>query len=145
MLAGSGGYGLIAQTGDLVGRQKAGKTFLSLEAAETLLPPVLAGEGVELQLACLSSAGRLLTFALSELKHQPKGGRGLTLIDLSASDRLISVAVFAQALRVQGNGRGGKPKEEALKGANLASFAGKRARKGREIDAFPKALKLLAL
>src|SRR6218665_1154500 len=84
VLAGTGGFGLIAQLGDLVGRQKAGKTFLSLEGDEKPLPPALvpAGEVLGVQLACLSLNGRLLTYALDELKHQPKGGRGLTLIHL---------------------------------------------------------------
>ena len=143
VLAGSGGYGLIAQLGDLVGRQKAGKTFLTLEAGELPLPPALASNVPALQLACLSAAGRLLTYAVDELKHQPKGGRGLTLIDLAAPDTLVSVAAFAQTLLVMGSGRGGKPKEELLKGVNLASYAGKRAKKGRSVEGLQKVLLLL--
>ena len=40
-----------------------------------------------IQLACLSLSGRLLVYGVDELKHQPKGGRGLTLIDLDAEGR----------------------------------------------------------
>ena len=69
------------------------------------------------QVACLSLAGRLLTFGLDELKLQPNGGRGLTLIDLDAKDALVSVAAFAQALQVMGKAlRGDKPREDVLKG-----------------------------
>ncbi|MDC8771379.1 DNA topoisomerase IV subunit A [Roseateles albus] len=145
VLAGTGGFGLIAKVGDLVGRQKAGKTFLSLEGEEKILPPapVPAGEVVGVQMACLTLNGRLLTYALDELKHQPKGGRGLTLIDLEAKDALISVAAFTQALQVLGTGRGAKPKEEILKGVGLASYAGKRARKGKQVEAFQKVLRVL--
>ncbi|MFY8116685.1 MAG: DNA gyrase subunit A, partial [Roseateles sp.] len=110
VLAGTGGFGLIAQVGDLVGRQKAGKTFLSLEGEEKPLPPSAVPEGLGQQLACLSLQGRLLTFALDELKHQPKGGRGLTLMDLEPKDALLSVAAYTQLLQVLGSGRGGKPK-----------------------------------
>ena len=39
LLAGSGGYGFIAKLGDLVGRVKAGKEVVKLEAGETLLLP----------------------------------------------------------------------------------------------------------
>jgi topoisomerase IV subunit A len=136
VLAGTGGFGLIAQVGDLIGRQRAGKTFLSLEGEEKPLPPAVvpAGEAVTANgpmLACLSLQGRLLTYGLDELKHQPKGGRGLTLIDLEPKDALLSVAAFGSSLQLLGSGRGGKPKEELLKGANLAAYAGKRARKGR--------------
>jgi topoisomerase IV subunit A len=144
VLAGSGGYGLIAQVGDLVGRQKAGKTFLTLEGEEQALAPAPAPEHASAQLACLSSAGRLLTYPLDELKHQPKGGRGLTLIDLDKGETLLSAAAFIQALRVIGSGRGAKPKDELFKGAALASYAGRRARKGRQVEGMQKVFKLLA-
>lgn len=144
VLAGTGGFGLIAQVGDLVGRQKAGKTFLSLEGEEKPLPPSAVPEGLGQQLACLSLQGRLLTFALDELKHQPKGGRGLTLLDLEPKDALLSVAAYTQLLQVLGSGRGGKPKEDVLKGAGLASYAGKRARKGKPVEGMQKVLRVLA-
>ncbi len=138
VLAGTGGFGLIAQLGDLVGRQRAGKTFLALEAGEHPLPPAalpaddLAGP----QLACLSLSGRLLVYGVDELKHQPKGGRGLTLMDLDEKDALVSVAAFTQGVVLQGSGRGGKAKEETLKGAALAAFAGRRARKGKAVGSW---------
>lgn len=131
LLAGAEGYGLLAEAGDLLSRQKGGKGFLSLNIGERPLPPVSA-RGTEV--ACLSLAGRLLVFPLNELKRQPKGGRGLKLMELDAKDSLSSVAVFSQALRVQGTGRGGKAKDEALKGAALASHVGARGRKGKAVD-----------
>ena len=137
VLAGSGGFGLVARLGDLVGRQRAGKTFLTLEPGETPLPPAPwpAGLLTPPQLGCLSGAGRLLVFGVDELKHQPKGGRGLTLMDLEAKDRLASVALFDQVLPVHGVAlRGGKAREELLKGAALAAYAGKRARKGKAVS-----------
>ncbi|MET0519180.1 MAG: DNA gyrase C-terminal beta-propeller domain-containing protein, partial [Burkholderiaceae bacterium] len=145
VLAGTGGFGLIAQLGDLVGRQKAGKTFLSLEGEEKPLPPaaVPTGEVLGVQLACLSLNGRLLTYALDELKHQPKGGRGLTLIDLEPKDALLSVAAFTQSLQVLGSGRGGKPKDELLKGAALAAHAGKRAKRGKPVEGLQKVQRVL--
>jgi len=140
-LAGSGGFGLLAQAGDLLSRQRGGKTFLTLEAGETLLAPspVPEDELLAPQFACLSCSGRLLVYALDELKHQPKGGRGLTLMDLDARESLLSVAAFASVLRVTGSGRGGKPKEELLKGAALAAYVGRRARKGRVLEGIKSA------
>ena len=141
MLAGTGGFGLLARVGDLVSRQKGGKAFLSLEADEKLLPPSLIGAAA--QVACLSLNGRLLVFGLDEIKLQPNGGRGLTLIDLDAGDALVSVAAFSAALQVLGTGRGGKPKDEVLSSAGLAPYAGKRARKGRKQDVMQKALRVV--
>ena len=141
LLANSGGYGLMAQAADMQGRNKGGKAFLTLEDGEWLLPPrtVLP---VHRQVACLSADGRLLVFALAELKLQPKGGRGLTLMDLDATVPLLSVAPFIDVLTVQGSGRGGKPKEEIVKGVTLAAHQGKRARKGRTVDGLLKVLRL---
>ena len=141
LLAGTGGFGLLATVGDLVARQKGGKGFLSLEADEKPLPPSPVHNAT--QVACLSMAGRLLVFGLDELKLQANGGRGLTLIDLEAKDALVSVAAFAQVLQVQGTGRGGKPKDELLKGAALLPYAGKRARKGKAQDLMQKAMRVL--
>jgi topoisomerase IV subunit A len=144
LLACSGGFGLLAQIGDLVSRQRGGKTFLALEGAERPLPPVpVPADLADAQLACLSAGARLLVFPLDELKQQPKGGRGLTLMDLDGpKDALLSVAVFGNALLVQGSGRGGKPKEELLRGAALAGYVGKRARKGRVVAGFTKLLRV---
>jgi len=133
LLAGTGGFGLLARVSDLVARQKGGKSFLSLEADEKPLPPTPADGAT--QVACLSLAGRLLSFGIDELKLQPNGGRGLTLMDLDAKDALVSVAAFTQSLQVLGIAlRGGKPRDETLKGAALNAYAGKRARKGKAVE-----------
>lgn len=132
LLASTAGYGLLARIGDMVSRQKGGKSFLDLDDGARLLPPapVAAGAG---QVACLSMSARLLVFALDELKLQPKGGRGLTLMDVDAKDPLVSVAAFAGTLKVLGTGRGGKAKDEDYRGAALAEYVGKRARKGKAV------------
>jgi topoisomerase-4 subunit A len=135
LLAGTGGFGLLAKAGDLHGRNKAGKAFLTLETADRPLPPVAVAPA-HTQVAALAVDGRLLTFGIDELKLQPGGGRGLTLMaDVDAKVPLVSVASFTDALRVLGTGRGGKAKDELLKGVALAAHAGKRARKGRKLDA----------
>jgi topoisomerase IV subunit A len=144
LLANSGGFGLLVQAKDMVGRNKGGKAFLTLDAAEKLLPPV-AVAAPHTQVACLAQDGRLLVFALDELKLQRAGGKGLTLMDVDAKVPLISVASCASGLRVLGSGRGGKPKEEDLKYAGIALHTGKRARKGRVVDGLMKVHRVLAL
>ena len=144
LLAGTRSFGLLANAGDLLSRQKGGKSFLTLEGDEKMLPPATTPPDMAAQVACLSLTGRLLVFPLSELKLQPKGGKGLTLMDLEPKDALISVAVFGAALRVLGSGRGGKPKEELLRWAGLAAHIGKRARKGKAIDGFQTPQRVVA-
>ncbi|MFM7705000.1 MAG: DNA gyrase C-terminal beta-propeller domain-containing protein, partial [Rubrivivax sp.] len=142
LLAHTGGLGLLAHAGDLHGRNKGGKAFLALEAQERLLPPavVAAGHG---QVACLSQDGRLLVFPLEELKLQSNGGRGLTLMDVDAQAPLVSACSFGELLRVSGSGRGGRDKLEELRPGSLAAYAGRRARRGRKVEGFPKPMRVL--
>ena len=141
LLAGSGGYGLLAKAGDLHAKQKAGKSFLTLDPGQALLKPAPVAPGQQ-QVACLAQDGRLLVFPLAELKLQSNGGRGLTLMDVDDAAPLIAVACFGDSLRVLGSGRGGKPKEELMKPAAWEAHAGKRARKGRKVAGLQKVLSL---
>ncbi len=143
LLASSGGFGLLAHAGDMHGRNRAGKSFLTIAEGDTLLPPARVAPG-QAQVGCLAADGRLLVFALDELKLQPNGGKGLTLMDVDASAPLLSVAAFADALTVYGSGRGGKAREDTLKATRLADHQGKRARKGRKAEGFVKVLRLAA-
>jgi len=143
LLAGTAGFGLLARASDLLSRQRGGKSFLALEGEEKPLPPAVVHASAA-RVACLTLTGRLLVFALDELKLQGNGGRGLTLVDLDEKDAVVSVAVFASALRVEGSGRGGKPRDEILRGAALEPYSGRRARKGRRQDTIPKATRVVA-
>jgi topoisomerase-4 subunit A len=132
LLAGSGGLGLLARAGDLHGRNRGGKAFLSLEAGEQVLPPSIVHPAHH-QVACLALDGRLLCFGIDELKLQPNGGRGLTLMGLDAKSPLVAVATCSAGLRLIGKGRGGRLKEEVLGRVALQPFIGKRARKGHKV------------
>jgi topoisomerase-4 subunit A len=142
LLAGSGGYGLMARAGDLHARQKAGKAFLTLDEGQQVLAPAVV-QAAHRQVACLAQDGRLLVFGLDELKLQPNGGRGLTLMDVDAKTPLLAVLSFADSFTVQGSGRGGKPKDELLKPAGWQPYVGKRARKGRKLAGLQKVLRLV--
>jgi topoisomerase-4 subunit A len=143
LLAHSGGTGLLAQVADLIGRNRGGKAFLTLEPGEAPLPPAVVGAG-HAQVAALAGDGRLLVFPLDELRLQRGGGRGLTLMDVDAKAPLLAAVPFAQLLRVTGQGRGGKPKEDELRATALAAHQGKRGRKGRKLEGFPRPLRLAA-
>ncbi|MBQ0931917.1 DNA topoisomerase IV subunit A [Ideonella alba] len=143
LLANTGGFGLLARLGDLASRQRAGKSFLSLEPADRLLPPVPVAS-THANVACLAMDGRLLVFPLAELKLQSNGGRGLTLMDVDAKAPLVSAATCGDSLRVLGSGRGGKDKDELVKGAAFAHHLGKRARKGHKVEGVMKVARVTA-
>jgi topoisomerase-4 subunit A len=63
-------------------------------------------------------------------------------MDVDAKSPLVSVCTFAGAVMVSGQGRGGKDKEDKLQGAGLALHAGKRARKGRKVEGFPRPMRV---
>jgi topoisomerase IV subunit A len=148
LLANSGGFGLLAKLGDLTTRQKGGKGFLTLDEGDTVLPPVRV-KPEHTQVACLCADGRMLVFALDELKLQPNGGRGLTLMDVDAQKApLLSVVGAvngAKGVRVIGTGRGAKPREEDIRNSAYEAHVGKRARKGKVVDAFQKVLRVQPL
>ena len=130
LVAGSSGYGFVASVADMVTRNKAGKAFLTLDKGERpVLPAAAAGHTV----AVLTQAGRLLLFALTELKEMAKG-KGLMLIELTKNDEVVGVAVSAgETLLIGGSGRGGKLVEQLLDIRAQAAFRGTRARRGQEI------------
>ncbi|MDN8613791.1 DNA topoisomerase IV subunit A [Variovorax ginsengisoli] len=141
LLANTGGYGFIAAVENMVSRQRGGKAFIDVGEGEQLCRPSLVGGagGAEpmpaaTHVACASTGGRILTFEIGELKALPKGGRGLTLIDLEAKDTLAGAAAYTRSVKIEGIGRGGKEREETLEIRTLNNARGARARKGKAAD-----------
>ena len=141
LLSGSGGFGFLATVENMASRQRAGKSFLTLADGETpCRPSLVSGAGSSQSLAdathvaCASSERRILTFEIGELKLMAGGGRGLTLIDLEAKDRLAGAAAYSRSVRIVGIGRGGKEREETLEIRSLNNARGGRARKGKVAD-----------
>ena len=156
LLSGSGGYGFIASIEGMVSRNKAGKAFVSLNEGETLCAPSLVSWGDDMDkkqppaqteqalaainfvaathVACASVGGRILTFEITELKRMDKGGRGLMLIALDDNDRLAGAAAYTRSVRITGQGRGGKEREEQLEIRSLNNARAPRARKGKAAD-----------
>jgi topoisomerase-4 subunit A len=151
LLSSSAGYGFLASVEAMTSRLKAGKAFVSCNAGETLCrPSVVAGTvgsvpgatgglvakplNAATHVACASTAGRILTFEISELKSMNNGGRGLMLIDLEAKDSLAGAAAYTRSVRIQGIGRGGKEREETLEIRSLNNARALRGRKGKVAD-----------
>ena len=140
LLSGSGGYGFLASIEHMSSRQRAGKAFITCNAGETICAPsrVSAADTPGQQLAeathvaCASTDGRLLTFAITDLRTMPNGGRGLMLMSLEDKASLVGAAAYARSIRVSGIGRGSKPREETLEIRSLNNAAGVRGRKGKD-------------
>ncbi|MBC7649118.1 MAG: DNA topoisomerase IV subunit A [Vitreoscilla sp.] len=141
LLSSSGGYGFLASVEAMASRQKAGKAFISCAEGESICKPSHASGtsgsaplNPATHVACASTAGRILTFEISELKQMAGGGRGLMLIDLDAKDTLAGAAAYTRSVRIDGIGRGGKARDETLEIRSLNNARSARARKGKAAD-----------
>lgn len=143
------GNGFLANVADMTTRNKAGKSFVGVDAKFTpgdapLMPSkVLEGNSM---VACLSELGRLLVFPLDELKRLPTGGKGVILMELEKNERLQSITSVGQrGALMSGLGRAGKPTDATLDWATLKSFTAHRARKGHTLEPKLKEAKLISL
>ena len=141
LLSSSGGYGFLASVDNLVSRQRAGKTFISVGEGESVCAPSHAANtsgsqplAAATHVACASTGGRILSFDIGELKTMEKGGRGLMLIDLEDKDTLAGAAAYTRSVKIEGIGRGGKEREETLEIRSLNNARALRARKGKAAD-----------
>src|SRR5690606_9922849 len=121
--------------GDMTARTRGGKSFITLDDGdEPLKPAPLMADASAI--ACLSEKGRLLVFGLDEIKSLSAGGRGVILMDLEKGEKLLAAQAISQrGVIVAGAGRGGKAQEVTLSASALAPHIGKRARKGKVLDA----------
>jgi topoisomerase-4 subunit A len=113
------------------GRNKGGKAFLTLEAGDK---PAAAGGWWpgHRQVACLALDGRLLVFGSDELKLQSNGGKGPDADGRGREGAAgQSVATLADSLRVLGQGRGGKPKDERSRAQRWPNTAASARARGK--------------
>jgi len=146
LLSTSSGYGFLAQVEHMISRHKSGKAFITCAAGDTVCRPSPANvpapaAGMDsafytpaTDVVCASSGGRILSFGIAELKPMPNGGRGLMLIDLDAKDTLVGAAAYTRRVRIEGVGRGGRPREEVLDRRALDHARAARGRKGKLSD-----------
>ncbi|MGZ3237011.1 MAG: DNA topoisomerase IV subunit A [Burkholderiaceae bacterium] len=144
LLASTAGYGFTANAGDMVSRTKGGKAFMTLDDGDEPVMPRTVGSDAS-AIACLSEKGRLLVFGLDEIKTLSGGGRGVILMELDKGEKLLAAQPISQrGVIVSGIGRGGKAQEVMLSASGLAHHIGKRARKGKALEAKLKPSGLMA-
>jgi topoisomerase-4 subunit A len=134
LLATQRGLGFICQAGDMVGRTRQGKSFLTLDEGDAPIRPAVFLPGADTVL-CVSSEGKALSFSLAEAKALRSGGRGVILMGLDEASRLAAVSVLgSEGVMLDGIGRGSKPISRHVSRSQVAAWAGNRARKGTLIE-----------
>ncbi len=73
LLATDGGYGFVAKLGDLMARNKNGKVLLSVPDGAKVLPPTAINDLATDSVVAVTTEGRMLVCALSDLPELSKG------------------------------------------------------------------------
>ena len=117
----------------MVGRNKAGKQFITVDR-EAILPPAPFTPTEQSLVAAVSNGGRLLVFLFAEMKRLPGGGKGVILMGLGDKDELAAASVINQPeLKIIGK-TGTKDQVVKLTGDVLHGYFGKRARGGQRLQ-----------
>ncbi|WP_066016928.1 DNA topoisomerase IV subunit A [Endozoicomonas atrinae] len=134
LLASDAGYGFIAQFSDMVSKNKAGKTLLTLPKNAHVLTPIPVS-GNNPMLAAITNEGRMLVFPLQDL---PKLGRGKgnKIINIPSA-RAAERSELMTQLAIINDGDtltlfAGK-RHVTLKATDLEHYRGERGRRGNKL------------
>jgi topoisomerase-4 subunit A len=136
VLVTDGGYGFATSLGDMLSKNRNGKTLVSVPKGARIMAPVLVPESRDtLYLAAVSNEGRMLVFPLTELPELAKG-KGNKLISIpsarvqSREEFVVAVAVFAHSDQLEIHA--GKRKM-SLQFSDLEHYLGERGRRGHKL------------
>jgi topoisomerase-4 subunit A len=135
LLCSEAGYGFIIKLDDLYGKNRAGKTILTVPQHAKALPPVLVSDIERNYLAVVSNTGHLLVFPIKEVPFLTKG-KGNKLINIPSSklasreEYLLSAAILniEQNLIIIAEN-----KSITLKANDWLSYQGERGRRGNKL------------
>lgn len=138
LAASDAGYGFVGTLEDMYTKNKAGKAFLSVPQGGKVLAPVMLPEGAalaDLNLVAVTTEGRMLLFALSELPALAKG-KGNKIIQIpparlkTREEYVVAIAVLTaqDSLRLNAGKR-----HLILKPSDLAHYQGERGRRGLKL------------
>jgi topoisomerase-4 subunit A len=130
LIATTAGYGFTCTLGNMVGRNKAGKQFISVEGEAILAPALFTPSEKSLVVAACRS-GRLLAFLLVEMKQLAGGGKGVVVMGMDEDDELVAVTVIAQPRVTVIASNGSREQTLQLGDKDLQNHFGKRARMGK--------------
>jgi topoisomerase-4 subunit A len=135
LLCSDAGYGFVAQLGDMVSKNKAGKALLTVPKGALAIAPTAVSDFDSQYIAAFSSEGRLLVFKLADMPIMTKG-KGIKVMNIpssKAADRseiMQFVAVFApEDVLIVNSGK----RHLSLKFSDLEHYLGERARRGLKL------------
>ena len=137
LLASDAGYGFVGKLGEMITKNKAGKTLLKLpKGSKPVAPVVIADKDkAELKVAAISNEGRMLVFPLADLPEMPRG-KGNKIISIPSAraaareELMVACCVFKpeDTLVIYAGKR-----HVRIKGADLGHYEGERGRRGSKL------------
>jgi topoisomerase-4 subunit A len=135
LIASNAGYGFVARLKDLVAKNRAGKSVLSVPKGAVALAPAAIGETDGAFVIAATDQGRMLAFPLTELPELARG-KGVKLINVpsaafkSGAETMIAAVVVSakEELHVRAGQR-----YLRLKLADIHNYVGARAQRGHKL------------
>jgi topoisomerase-4 subunit A len=135
LIASNAGYGFVARLKDLVAKNRAGKSVLSVPKGAVALAPAAIGETDGAFVVAATDQGRMLAFPLTELPELARG-KGVKLINVpsaafkSGAETMIAAVVVSakEELHVRAGQR-----YLRLKLADIHNYVGTRAQRGHKL------------
>ncbi len=135
LLASDAGYGFVARLADMITRNKAGKSILSVPKGADVLPPVTVRSHDDDWIVAATTEGYLLVIPLNEVPQLPRG-KGNKIISIP-STKLKSREEYVAAIDCIQDGEkltvhAGK-KYKTMSAAEVDEYAGERGRRGHKL------------
>ncbi len=131
----SAGYGFVARLGDLISRNKAGKSVISVPAGAVVLPAVRVNSLTDDVVASINDGGSMLVFPVGELPEMAKG-KGNKIFNIpskkfkAGEEAMVALCVIPPKgkLRITSGKR-----HTTIKHSELENYAGTRGQRGRKL------------
>lgn len=135
LIASDAGYGFVASFEDLISRNKAGKTLLSLPTAAKVMTPQVIKDPATDQVVAISNEGRMLVFPVSELPQlaKGKGNKILSIASARAASREEYLKILAVVPAESGITLVAGKRKMTIKASDLAHYVGERGRRGNKL------------
>ena len=135
LLASDAGYGFVVKLADMITRNKAGKSTLSVPKGASVLPPVAVRSLDDDWVVAATTEGYMLVIPLSEVPQLPRG-KGNKIINIPSA-KLKSREDYVAAIDCIQDGEklvvhAGR-KYKTMSAAEVDEFAGERGRRGHKL------------
>ncbi|MHA7840259.1 MAG: DNA topoisomerase IV subunit A [Gammaproteobacteria bacterium] len=135
LLASDAGYGFVAESSDLVTKNRNGKAMLTVPSGAYALPPLIINNPDDEYLATVTTEGRLLVFPVADLPQLSKG-KGNKIIQIppaklkTREEYVVAMALLNEQQYLQCHA--GK-RHVTLKFKDLEHYQGERGRRGNKL------------